>query len=149
VAPPLAGAIGTGLPAFLFWDGLGSLLWLGSGIAVGWLFHTEVDRALDYLDTLGFWALVVLGVGLALVIVVKLWQRQRLHRKLRLARISVSELQDLIARGKAPAIVDVRTRTGHLADPRRIPGALCMTVEELDEKLSILPRHREVVLYCT
>jgi membrane protein DedA with SNARE-associated domain len=147
VAPPLAGAMGTSLPSFLLWDGLGSLLWIGAGVTVGWIFHTAVGRALEYLDTLGFWALIVLAVGLALVVAVKYLQRRRLRRLLELARISVYELRSLIDRGEAPTIVDVRTQSRYQAG--RIPGALRMTFEELDEKLADLPREREVVLYCT
>lgn len=147
VAPPLAGTMGTTLPAFLLWDGLGSLLWIGAGVTVGWIFRNAVVRALDYLETLGFWALVILGVGLALVIAVKYFQRRRLLRMLELARITVYELRDMIDRGEAPVIVDVRTQSrfhvGH------IPGALRMTLEELDEKLADLPRERDLVLYCT
>jgi membrane protein DedA with SNARE-associated domain len=147
VAPPLAGTMGTSLPAFLLWDSLGSLLWIGAGVAVGWLFHSAVGRALDYLDTLGFWALIVLAVGLALVIAVKYFQRRRLLRLLELARISVYELRDMIDRGEAPVIVDVRTQSRFQVG--RIPGALRMTLEELDEKLADLPRERDIVLYCT
>lgn len=147
VAPPLAGAMGTSLPAFILWDGLGSLLWIGAGVTVGWIFHDAVGRALAYLETLGFWALIILAAGLALVIAVKYFQRRRLLRMLELARITVYELRDMIDRGEAPVIVDVRTQTrfhvGH------IPGALRMTLEELDEKLADLPRERDVVLYCT
>lgn len=147
VAPPLAGAMGTSLPSFVLWDGLGSLLWIGSGVTVGWIFRDAVVKALDYLETLGFWALIFLAAGLALVIAFKYFQRRRLLRMLELARITVYELRDLIARGEAPAIVDVRTQSrfhvGH------IPGALRMTLEELDEKLTDLPRERDIVLYCT
>jgi membrane protein DedA with SNARE-associated domain len=147
VAPPLAGAMGTSLPAFLLWDALGSLLWIGSGVGVGWVFHTAVGRALDYLDTLGLWALIVLAVGFALVVTVKYLQRRRLLRLLELARITVYELRALIDKGQAPTIVDVRTQSRFREG--RIPGALRMTFEELDEKLAGVPREREVVLYCT
>lgn len=147
VAPPLAGTMGTSLPSFLLWDSLGSLLWIGAGVAVGWIFRNAVVNALDYLETLGFWALIVLAAGLALVIAIKYFQRRRLLRMLELARITVYELRDMIDRGESPVIVDVRTQSrfhvGH------IPGALRMTLEELDEKLADLPREREIVLYCT
>jgi membrane protein DedA with SNARE-associated domain len=147
VAPPLAGAMGTSLPAFLLWDSLGSLLWIGAGVTVGWVFRTAVGRALQYLETLGFWALIILAAGLALVVAVKFFQRRRLLRLLDLARISVYELRDMIDRGEAPVIVDVRTQSRFQVG--RIPGALRMTLEELDEKLADLPREKELVLYCT
>jgi len=148
IAPPLAGAMDKSLGSFVFWDTLGSLLWLGSGVAVGFIFHRAVDRALAYLETLGYWAGGVLAVALALVILVKWWQRRRVRKLLKLARISVHELKRMIDSDNAPLIVDVRNRSAHLHDPRRIPGAMRMTIDEIDEKLGDLPREREIVLYC-
>jgi membrane protein DedA with SNARE-associated domain len=149
IAPPLAGAMGKTLGSFLFWDSLGSLFWIGSGVTVGVIFHKAVDRALLYLETLGYWAMGVVGVAVLLVIVAKWWQRKRVRRFLELTRISVAELKRLIAEGGSPVIVDVRNRTAPLRDPRRIPGALRMTVDEIDAKMSHLSRDREIVLYCT
>jgi len=149
IAPPLAGAMGKTLGSFLFWDSLGSLFWLGSGVTVGFVFHRAVDRALQYLETLGYWAMGVVGAILLLVIAAKWWQRRRVRKLLKLARISVDELKRMIAAGEAPVIVDVRNRSAHLHDPRRIPGALRMTVDEIETRLNDLPRDREIVLYCT
>ena len=149
IAPPLAGAMGKTLGSFILWDGLGSLLWIGSGVAIGILFHRTIDRALVYLETLGYWAAGVIGMILLLVILAKWWQRRRVRELLRLARISVAELRRLMDAGENPVIVDVRNRSAPLHDPRRIPGALRMTIDEIDERLRELPRDREVVLYCT
>jgi len=149
IAPPLAGAMGKTLLSFLFWDSLGSLLWIGSGVTVGFIFHRAVGRALLYLETLGYWAMGIVGVVLVLVIAVKWWQRWRVRKILKLARISVAELKRMIADGEAPTIVDVRNRSAHLHDPRRIPGAVRMTVDEIGAKLGELPRDREIILYCT
>ena len=149
VAPPLAGAMGKTLGSFVFWDAVGSLLWLGLGIGLGIVFHRSVDRALGYLETLGYWAAGVIAIVVLLVILVKWWQRRRVRKLLRLARISVDELKGLMDAGEAPVIVDVRNRSAHLHDPRRIPGAQRMTVDEIDNRLGELPRDREIVLYCT
>jgi membrane protein DedA with SNARE-associated domain len=149
IAPPLAGAMGKTLGSFIFWDSLGSLLWLGSGVVVGFIFHRAVDRALEYLETLGYWAAGVLAVGLALVILAKWWQRKRVRKLLELARISVHDLKRMIEAGEAPVILDVRNRLAHLHDPRRIPGAIRITIDEIDAKLGDLPRDREIVVYCT
>jgi membrane protein DedA with SNARE-associated domain len=149
IAPPLAGAMGKTLGSFLFWDSLGSLFWIGSGVTVGFVFHRAVGRALLYLETLGYWAMGVVGVILLLVIAAKWWQRRRVRKLLKLARISVDELKRMIAAGEAPVIVDVRNRSAHLHDPRRIPGARRMTVDEIETRLNDLPKDREIVLYCT
>ena len=149
VAPPLAGAMGKTLGSFVFWDGVGSLLWLGLGIGLGMVFHRSVDRALGYLETLGYWAAGVVAIVVLLVILAKWWQRRRVRKLLRLARISVDELKQMMDAGESPVIVDVRNRSAHLHDPRRIPGAQRMTVDEIDARLGELPRDREIVLYCT
>ena len=51
--------------------------------------------------------------------------------------------------GEAPVVVDVRSRNARQRDPRRIPGALTIDLEDLDAHLSLLPADREIVLYCT
>lgn len=149
VAPPLAGAMGRTLGAFLVWDSLGSLLWIGLGVGAGLIFHHAIDEVIEYLETLGFWALVVVGVGLALVIVLKGWQRRRVRKLLELTRISVDELKQRMDAGETPVIVDVRNRSAHRHDPRRIPGAVRLTIDEIDAQLGHLPRDREIVVYCT
>jgi membrane protein DedA with SNARE-associated domain len=149
IAPPLAGAMGKTVISFLFWDALGSLLWLGSGLTLGYVFHHAVGQVLSHLEDLGFWAGVIVGGALALVVLWKWWQRRRVQKILRLARIPVAELKRLMDAGEAPTIVDVRNRSSHLHDPRRIPGAMKMTVDEIDTRLGELPRDREIVLYCT
>lgn len=148
VAPPLAGAMGTSLPRFLAWDALGSLLWSGVAVGLGFLFHRAVDRALEYLEALGFWALVVVGTALVLVIAFKWWQRRRVRKLLDLARITAAELKSLLDAEAPPVVLDVRNRSAHLRDPRRLPGANRVTLEELEQRIEDLPRDRDIVLYC-
>jgi len=61
------------------------------------------------------------------------------------ARLSADELRECLSRGEA-LLLDVRPaeeyRAGHL------PGAVLMPLEELEERLSELPRDRPIVAYC-
>lgn len=148
IAPPLAGAMNKSVLSFLFWDGLGGLLWLGSGLLAGFLFHHAVDQVIQHLEDLGFWSGVVIAAALALVVLWKWWQRRRVQKILRLARIPVAELKRLMDAGSSPIVVDVRNRSSQLHDPRRVPGALKMTIDEIDAHLGELPRDREIILYC-
>jgi membrane protein DedA with SNARE-associated domain/rhodanese-related sulfurtransferase len=147
VVLPLAGAARVPFHLFLLWDGLGNLLWAGSAVGLGFLFHGAVGRIIVYLNRLGFWAVVIAGGALVLVVAMKWWERRRFYKLLRLARISVEELRRLIDSGQQPAIVDVRTTRSYAA--QHIPGALRMTLEEVDRRLAALPRDGEIVLYCT
>ena len=63
VAPPLAGAAGARLPAFLLYDAGGALLWAGAGVGGGMIFHRAIDRVLAFLASLGGWAFALLAVG--------------------------------------------------------------------------------------
>ncbi len=149
VAPPLAGAMRSGAGMFLLFDGAGTVIWAGSALAAGAIFHGAIDRVGAVLAGMGFWALVLLGGGLALFIAAKWWERRRLYATLRLARISVEELRRLMDEGKEPVIVDVRSPSAYRFDPRRIPGALRLELDNLDSGFASLPREREIILYCT
>jgi len=149
VAPPLAGAAGANFSTFLLYDAGGALLWAGVAVAAGMAFYRAIDRALSLLASLGSGAFVLLAAGLLIFIAFKWWQRRRFYKVLRMARISVEELQRLMNDGERPIVVDVRTAGARNRDPRRIPGAIVMGVSDLDARLSELPRDREVILYCT
>lgn len=149
VAPPIVGAMGVRPLTFIGYDALGVLLWAGSGVGLGLLFHRAIERVIGFLEDLGTWAFVLLGSALFLYVVYKWWQRRRFYKALRMARMTVDELRELMEGDEPPIVVDVRTGAARQTDPRRIPGATAMAFSEIDEKLSGLPTHREIVLYCT
>jgi membrane protein DedA with SNARE-associated domain len=149
VAPPLAGAGKRGTAAFLIYDGIGALLWAGSAVAVGRLFHRQIGLVITKLENLGGWALVAVGSALALFVFVKWWQRARFLKQLRIARVSVHELKEMIERDEQPVVLDVRTPSSQERDPRRIPTAIVAHAEEIDTTVAAISPDREIVLYCT
>jgi hypothetical protein len=149
VAPPMAGATKAGLDEFLLYDSGGALLWAGSGIVAGVVFHRAIDRALAFLASIGSAAFAILGVALAIFVAFKWWQRRSFYKFLRMARISVEDLHTLMDEGLNPIVLDVRTGKGRALDPRRIRGAAVLDVENLDAELRDMPRDREIILYCT
>jgi hypothetical protein len=64
-------------------------------------------------------------------------------------QISVQALRKRLDRGEPVTILDVRQREAVMADPRRLPGAVVMRPDEVNERWSELPREKEVVAYCT
>jgi len=141
VAPPLAGAGKRSTFAFLIYDGIGAILWAGTFVAAGRAFHRAIDRVLLALENLGWWAVVVVGSVLMLIVVIKWAQRREFYKELRMARVSIDELRDMIERGDAPLIIDARSSSARERDPRRIPSAI--TVDDT------MPAGREIVVYCT
>jgi membrane protein DedA with SNARE-associated domain len=149
VAPPLAGAVGAPFHVFLVFDAGGALLWAGAGIGAGMVFHSAVDRVLGSLTSLGNWGLVILGAALLAFIFWKWWQRRKFYEALRMARMSVADLNHLFEEGAKPLVLDVRTDVARRADPRRIPGARSLTFDDLSERIEDLPLDRDIILYCT
>jgi rhodanese-related sulfurtransferase len=115
----------------------------------GILFRTEIERLLMNLDRIGG---IAVGSALALLaayVGYKWWERTRFYKFLRMARISVAELADLIQSGAAPLIIDVRSATARALEPHWIPGALHISLPDVGLHLADLPRNRDIILYCT
>src|SRR5712692_989890 len=71
VAPPLAGAAKRSTVAFLIYDGIGAVLWAGSAVAAGRAFHHAIERVLVALESLGWWAVVIVAFAVFLLILFK------------------------------------------------------------------------------
>ena len=149
IAPPLAGALRVGWWRFLVLSAAGAMLWVGAGLAAGVLFKSQIGALLVHLDRIGgMTGLAVLG-ALTVYVAYKWWERARFYKTMRMARISVNELYDLMQAGADPIIVDVRSPTARALEPRWIPGALHVPVDAVGQHIGHLPRDREIILYCT
>jgi membrane protein DedA with SNARE-associated domain/rhodanese-related sulfurtransferase len=148
IAAPMSGALGTRTRTFLGFSATGALLWGGSGIALGALFHDSVDRVLVTLETMGSAALMVLGGLLALFIVYKYVERRRHRATLAVPRIAIGELLALIDGGHDPLIIDARSSTAQEIESA-IPGALLYNDCEPGQLMASLDKDRHIVVYCS
>ena len=149
VTPPLAGIFRMRFRRFLLFDALGSALWAGAFLTLGYAFAGQIERVAANLASLGGWLLVLAVGALATYIGYKYVARQRFLRELRIARITVEELKEKLDAGEQITIVDLRHSLDFEEQPEVIPGALHMEAKELEEKNDRLPPGGEVVLYCT
>jgi uncharacterized membrane protein YdjX (TVP38/TMEM64 family) len=149
VTLPLAGIFHMRLRRFLLYDALGSLLWAGAFLGLGYAFSDQIERVAARLAALGGWLLVLIAGALAAYVAYKFVGRQRFLRELRIARITVEELKEKLDAGEEVTIVDLRHSLDFEAEPETIPGAMHIDAKELQEKNDQLPRGREVILYCT
>jgi rhodanese-related sulfurtransferase len=149
LAPPMAGSSGVTAPRFLFFDGLGSLLYGGGFMLVGALFSHQLEQIIHALAGLGGGALGVVAGSAALYIGYKYWQRQRLLNELRMARITVDELHQKQEAGESPMILDLRSHVELDQDPALIRGAVHMTMEEVQLRQQEIPHDRDIILYCS
>ena len=150
VATGMAGAMRTSLPRFLFFDAIGAMSWSGLAASLGWFFRNAVDDVIVALDQAGRWGLVALAAALAAYVLLKAIQRRRLIQMLRMARVSVAELADMLRRGERPLIVDVRSMSSQ--SQGRIPGAVWIDDRAFETSLRASGLEEsdvdEVIVYC-
>lgn len=147
VASAMAGTLGTKKISFIFFDSIGAALWAGLAIYLGSLFSTTVDDLLNVLLALGKWGSLLIIAALSAYIASKWWQRHSFLKSLRMARISVDELNQLLEDKQAPLIVDVRVASSQQSG--RIPGARVITNNDLSSiELDNIALDGEVIVYC-
>lgn len=148
IAAPMSGAMGTKFRRFFGFALIGSLLWSGSGLLLGIMFHTSVDGLLAVLNTMGSTALMVLAALLALFILFKYIERKRFRQAMQVDRIGIEELVELIEEGHEPVLVDARSATAQQLEPA-IPGALMYNRVETESLIAQMDKSRHIVVYCS
>ena len=149
VAPPVAGMSQISAGRFLFVDGMGAALYGGCLLGVGYVFNRQIDQILAAFSRIGGSAVSLLLVVAVLFIGYKFWQRQRLLRELRMARITASEVREMLQAGQAPLIFDLRSSAAVEEDPVVIQGAVHVRMEEIESRLNQLPKDRDIIVYCS
>jgi len=146
---PLAGISGMPWRRFAMFDGLGALLWSLTYITLGLVFSARLERALASLSFLGGGLFALLAALVGGYILWKWLNRRHFLAKLRIARISPEELKQRLDAREDVIIVDLRHSLEVDAEPQTIFGAVHMDPAELEEALDVIPRDREIVLFCS
>ena len=149
VGPPLAGILRMHLLRFLFFDVLGVFIWVGVFTLLGYQFGHEIEEHVTNTHGMTAWIGLVVPVLLAAYILWKYIQRQRFLHRLNVARITPEEVKEKLVAGEQIFIVDLRDALYFEIEPQTIPGALHLSVEELEVQHHKIPRDREIVLFCT
>lgn len=145
IAPPLAGIVGLRVSQYLLYNGLGTVLWVGSGIGLGYVFSDQLEQATSVVAYLGpTMALILLG-SVAGYIVYKALHRYRVRRLV--PKLSVQQVTEKIAAGEDLVFIDLRPHGARREVPG-IPGSLALSVEEVIAGHRDIPRNRDVILYC-
>ena len=147
VATAMAGAVRLPYWKFLFFDGLGAALWVGVGLGLGRLFRDAIGEALETLQSLGKYGVLLLAAALVVYIAARWWQRYLFVRQLRADRVTVHELYDMIDQQRVRAILDVRAPVAQQASGR-IPGAHAIDLARIAESVVGVPTEGEIVVYC-
>ena len=152
VMPPLAGAEGVSVPAFLALDTVGSLAWSVVNVGLGYLFSNEVNVASRWVQHFGTTLGVAIGVPIVLYAAWRGLTLARMIRQLRLRLISPPMLARKLKSKSKVAVLDLlnfeeETGSGSL---EAIPGAFSVDPSTLWKSPSItVPDDVEIILYCS
>ncbi len=95
-------------------------------------------------------ALTAVGVAVAALSLFFLrMKRVRDRREMDQHSITVDDLHSALASHQGVLVFDVRQPLDLLANPEVIPGAQRLTPKDVLEKPSLIPREKDVVVYCT
>ena len=147
VATAMAGIVRLSPWRFLLFDAIGAALWSGVAIALGYIFRNAVNEVLDVLAAMGRYGLAVIVGAFVVYVTVKWVQRQRFIRQLRMDRVTVDELRNLLHAGEPTTVIDVRSPLSQSVTGR-IPGAITVDVTNMKIELLAIPPTNEVVVYC-
>ncbi|MFN3321932.1 MAG: VTT domain-containing protein [Bryobacteraceae bacterium] len=148
-APPLAGISRMPMWRFLGSDAVGTALWVGSFVGLGYYFSGRLEFVVVMFANFGYWVLSATLGGLAVWLGWKYLQRWRFLQMLKVARIAPEELRRRLEANEDLVVVDLRTRQEAERESVRLPGALRLDPKELEARHEVIPRDREIVLYCT
>ena len=131
-----------------------TLLWAGGWLFAGRFFGDVVERSHKLFGTLAHFAGVLVLAAVVGVVIYRLAKREQFRRELRGLRLEPSQLQAMIADAERegtdlPFIVDLRHPLDVLAYPEVVPGALRIAPDDLMRSKELIPRGRDIVLYCT
>jgi membrane protein DedA with SNARE-associated domain/rhodanese-related sulfurtransferase len=146
VATALAGQLRIGRAKFLFFDAIGAAAWALGGLALGWLFAPAIEDIVSTLADLGKWGVGFILAAVGLFVASKWWQRRRFEVQLRMKRMTVQSLGELMDAGKPPVIVDARSEIAR--EGGRIPGAVYLAGDALPPGMQSLPKDETIVVYC-
>lgn len=149
VAPPIAGELGMPFGKFLVYDLAGILLWALAALGGGYFFGDLARRSSVLFGLLAHFAVGIFLVSVVGYVAFRFAQQRKFLRFVRENRMEIDELKAMIDAGKKPFIVDLRHPLDYLPDPRVLPGAVRIGPAELQAHKEVIPRDRDVILYCT
>ena len=154
VAPPIAGQSGMTYSKFLLFDLAGSLIWAESYLLAGRFFGDLAKKSAPFFHWLGHFAFAIFVLMVLGFLAHRVYKQRKFLQQVRDLRLEPEELKTMLdnaaeSGSTPPFIVDLRHPLDYLPDPRVLPGALRIGPNELKQHSEIIPRDRDVILYCT
>jgi len=149
VSAPIAGQTGMPYSRFLFYDLSGTLIWSLSFLYAGRGFGDLAKRSQGFFALLSHFAVLVFILMVAGFFIWRVVKQRRFLAQVRELRLEPAELKAMLDCIPPPYIVDLRHPLDYLPDPRVLPGAIRIGPAEIAHRADLIPRDRDIILYCT
>src|SRR5208282_153951 len=100
LAPPVAGENGMKFGTFVFFDGIGAILWAGTLLAAGRFFGDLLKRNAGLLSWVGHFSGALLVLGIIAFFLIRLYRRRVVLKKLVAARLEPEDLKRQLDAGE-------------------------------------------------
>ncbi|HSE42633.1 MAG TPA: VTT domain-containing protein [Acidobacteriota bacterium] len=147
IAPPMAGMVRSSFFSFLWRDLIGTLVYCGALLFAGFFFEKRVFEISEFLESVGRSFLLLILMVIALYVIIKFGRLKYLQKRLYKERISPEDLYSRIQAGELLTLVDLRSNI--YENGLKLPGALQIHPDEIDQYVSRLDREKWIVMYCT
>lgn len=147
VATSMAGVVRLPPWKFILFDAIGAGLWSGVAIGLGYAFSGAINDVLGLFEALGRIGLWIIAGAFLLYLAAKWWQRELFIWQLRMDRLTVDELDELIRAKRVGKVIDVRSPMSQ-AMTGRIPGAITVDPQNIRVDLVAVEPDSEVIVYC-
>jgi membrane protein DedA with SNARE-associated domain/rhodanese-related sulfurtransferase len=154
MAAPIVGQAEVPYSQFVIYDMAGTLLWAASWLFAGRFFGDVAEKSHRFFGTLAHFAGAIVLIAVVGALVYRVAKRRQFEMELRGLRLEPQQLLAMIkdaaeAGLEKPFIVDLRHPLDVLAYPEVVPGALRIAPDDLMLSRALIPKERDIVLYCT
>ncbi|BCA55266.1 conserved membrane protein of unknown function [Nitrospira sp. KM1] len=145
IAPPLAGIVGMRSAHYFFYNALGTAIWIGAELGLGYLLRDQLDWLQAVTSQIGPFLAVLTVAALGSYVVFRLVRRRFVERLV--PRMTAERVTEKLAAGEDLFIVDLRSREAR-QDEAGIPGAVALSIENLLAMRKDFQDDRDTILYC-
>ena len=149
MAPPLAGSMKMRPGQFLRFDFAGACLYVAAYFTLGFVFRDFLAAITRGISTASHILAAILFTVLAIFLAYRIWTYKKSPHNL-VPRVAIEELALRVrAEDQNVVIADVRSHGYYDARAERIQGSNRFEPNNFAEEIKILPRGKDIYLYCT
>jgi membrane protein DedA with SNARE-associated domain len=149
LAPPMSGLTGMSMTRFFWLNALGTILWGGSFILLGYFSHEILEQVVREVSEAGTIAGGLIGAAIGLYIAIKMIKRQQFVRSLDMRRLTPKDVYQRLEEGVNTHVLDLRHDYDIEAIPHLLPGAKRLAMADISANDRFIPRDKDIVLVCS